>query len=378
MLLLAAAAAVAVLAYGLASRRAHPGGGVISVSGNIEVTEVELSFRIPGWVKDRPVDEGQTVAAGEVVARLDDTELAQEAAARQADVQAAQAALDELLAGSRPEEIAQVRATTQRSGAFLEQLLTGSRPEEIAASAAAVEAARVEVQRTKLDYDRLHALYEKGVARDLEHDTARAAYEAAQARLEEARQRLKIVRDGPRKEEIQQARSALEEAQQRLALVEKGPRQETIDQARARLEQVKQALALARTRLGYATITAPVSGLVLSKNVEPGEYVSPGTGVVTVADLRSVYLRAYVDEGDLGRVKVGQSVRVTTDTFPDKAYSGRVSFIASEAEFTPKNVQTAKERQKLVYRIKVDIANPGMELKPGMPADAEIQTGPDR
>ena len=124
--------------------------------------------------------------------------------------------------------------------------------------------------------------------------------------------------------------------------------------------------------MGYATLTAPTSGVILSKNIEPMEYVAPGTSVVTLANLGQVWLRSYVEEADLGRVKVGQKAFITSDTYPGKRYEGRVSFIASEAEFTPKSVQTRKERAKLVYRIKVDIPNPAMELKPGMPVDAEI------
>jgi HlyD family secretion protein len=154
-----------------------------------------------------------------------------------------------------------------------------------------------------------------------------------------------------------------------------GPRQEDIDQGRARVAQAQAALQLVKTQLSYATVVSPLTGVVLSKNIEPGEYVAPGTAVVTVGDLVNVWLRAYIEETDLGRVKVGQRASVTTDTYPGKRYEGRVSFIASEAEFTPKNVQTQKERVKLVYRIKIDITNPKMELKPGMPADAVIEAG---
>ena len=118
-----------------------------------------------------------------------------------------------------------------------------------------------------------------------------------------------------------------------------------------------------------------MTGVVLSKNIEPGEYVSPGTPVITVGDLSQVWVRAYINETELGKVKVGQKVRVTVDTFPGKYYDGRISFISSQSEFTPKNIQTQKERVKLVYRIKVDIPNPQMELKPGMPADGEIWLG---
>ena len=136
-------------------------------------------------------------------------------------------------------------------------------------------------------------------------------------------------------------------------------------------------MALAETRLGYAALTSPVAGIVLSKAVESGEYVFPGTPVVTIGNLAQVWIRAYINETDLGRVKVGQAARVTADTYPGKVYPGVVAFVSSEAEFTPKNVQTVKERVKLVYRIKIDVANPAMELKPGMPADAVIQTTDD-
>jgi HlyD family secretion protein len=123
-------------------------------------------------------------------------------------------------------------------------------------------------------------------------------------------------------------------------------------------------------------VASPLSGVVLSENIEPGEFVAAGTPVVTVGELANVWLRAYISEPDLGRVKVGQATRVRTDTYPGKFYEGRVSFLSSQAEFTPRNVQTEQERVKLVYRVKIDLPNPQMELKPGMPADAEIQAGP--
>jgi HlyD family secretion protein len=151
-----------------------------------------------------------------------------------------------------------------------------------------------------------------------------------------------------------------------------GPRKEVRDQAAARLAEAEAALALATTRLGYATVTAPCDGVVLSKNVEPGEYVSPGTPVVTIGNIRKPWLRAYLEYPNQQRVRLGQTVGVTTDNVPDRTYQGTLSFISDEAEFTPKNVQTEKERVKLVYRIKIDIDNKDLSLKRGMPADAEI------
>lgn len=345
---------------------------IISVSGNIEVDEAELSFLVAGRIEKRLISEGDTVKAGQVVAWLEGTEFAQEVALRRAQVQTVQAALAELVAGSRPEEIARSQASVKKARARLTELLNGSRPQELAVGKAAVNSARAEVRRAENEYERQQQLYQSEVISAREYEAAQAAYEVAGARLAESEERLKLVQEGPRKEQIDQARQSLREAEAHLSLVKKGPRQETIDQAAARLKQAQETLALAETRQKYATLTSPLSGLVLSKAAEPGERVAPGTPVITIADLKNVYLRGYISETDLGRVKVGQKVRVTTDTWPDKVYEGHISFIGSEAEFTPKNVQTQEERVKLVYRIKVDIANPDLELKPGMPADADI------
>lgn len=142
----------------------------------------------------------------------------------------------------------------------------------------------------------------------------------------------------------------------------------------ARLDEARQALGLAETRLRETVLLSPISGVVLSENIEAGEFASPGTGIVTVGDLRRPWLRPYIDETDLGRVKIGQRVSVTADTWLDRTYEGRVTFMSDVAEFTFRNVQTRKERVKLVYRIKVSLDNPVLELKPGMPADAVNHT----
>jgi HlyD family secretion protein len=372
--LLPAAAILLVAVLGLIYLQAlsRKGADVIRVSGNVEVTDTEVSFKIAGRVDARLVDEGETVRAGQLVARLDASELAREVALRTAEVQAAQAALAELEAGSRPEEIAQAEAAAQQAKARHDEMVAGSRPQELSAAEAVVRRAKAEADRARLDAERYEGLYKKEIISAQQYDAARTAYETALARQREAEEQLKLVKEGPRKEQIEQARAAWLQAQERLVLVKKGPRAETIAQAQARLAQTREALALAGTHLGNATLTSPHSGVVLSKSVEPGEFVAAGTPIVTVGDLEDVWVRAYINETDLGRVKVGQRVRVTTDTYPRKVYEGRVSFLASQAEFTPRSVQTEKERVKLVYRVKIDIRNPNMELKPGMPADAEI------
>ncbi len=305
------------------SRRTGDNGGTVAVSGTIEVTEVEVSFKIPGRVRERLVDEGEQVKAGQIVARLDDEDLRLELAQRERD--------------------------TEVLGANLRELETGFRKEDIDRADAAVKRVKADAERLKADFARQETLYRREVISRRDYDAAKASFESSQAALREA------------------------VAQQEL--MHRGPRSEQIDAARARLAQAREALELARTRLGYTTLAAPMAGLVLAKHVEPGEQVTAGTPIVSMGDMVNTWMRAYIAETDLGRVKVGQKARVTSDTWPDRHYEGTVTFISPEAEFTPKSVQTQKERVKLVYRIKITIPNPNMELKPGMPVDAKIETG---
>jgi len=305
------------------SRHRGSSHDTITVAGNIETTTVAASFKIAGRIAERPVDEGEIVKTGQFVARLDSADLDHEVAIRKADADAARATLAELEAGSRIEEIGQAEAL--------------------------LAAAEAEEKRSVDDFRRQEELYRREVIPKQKFDSARAQAETARAQSRQARETLILAR--------------------------KGPRRERIEQARARLRESEAALALAMERRGYATLVAPSGGMVMAKHIEPGEQVAPGTPVITIGDLENVWVRAYIAETDLGKVKVGQKARVTTDTWPGRKYEGRVSFIASEAEFTPKNVQTREERVKLVYRIKVTLANPARELKPGMPADAEILTG---
>jgi HlyD family secretion protein len=348
--------------------------GAIRVSGNIETTEVQIAFKIPGRVEKRIFDEGERVKQGDLVAVLDTSDLECDVALRKAELGAAAAVLEALEAGSRKEEIAAAKAAVQRAEALLAELLAGSRPQEIVAAEAAVAAAAADLERLAADLTRSTALFQRKMISQEDIDQVRAAHDVAKERHREAVERLDLVREGPRKEQIEQARQALAQAQAQCDLVIAGPRIEDIKAGRARVEQARAALRLAETRLGYAKVFSPLKGVTLSKNIEPGEYVSPGTPVVTVGEMDHVWLRAYIEETDKGRVKPGQRAWVTTDAFPGKRYEGRVSFIADDAEFTPKNVQTQKQRVKLVYRIKIDLDNPDWELSPGMPADAEIET----
>ena len=311
--------AVGVAAYTLYSqRKVDP--NQIKVSGNIETTTVGAGFKIPGQVLRRMVDEGESVKKGQVIASLETADL---------ELDVANAKI-QLLA-------AQVIAS---------QLANGSRSQDVSAAQAAARSAEADKQNAAAEYRRMRELFANSAVSAQERDRSLTAYRMASARADQAGQQLSLVVEGPRREEI--------------------------ELAAAKVEQAQKQLELAKTRLAYAQITAPIDGFVLSKNIEAGEYVSPGTPVVTIGELNQVWLKAYIAETDLGRVKLGQKVSVTTDTYPNKTYRGSIGFIASEAEFTPQNIQTAEERVKLVYRIKIMIDNPAHELKPGMPADAAI------
>lgn len=311
-------AAVALLA-GCHRGNANRNGELV-LSGNIEVVDAQLSFKNPGRVAQRLVSEGDHVTSGQSIAKLDDTEQTQELALRRAEVAVAEAALADLEAGSRPQEIASAEA--------------------------AVRSAEAERDRAQLDYKRQQELLKDAAIAKRDFDAAEAQLKVADARVADAAERLKLAREGARPQAIQQAR--------------------------ARVEQARAAVALAQTTVDNAKLVSPLTGVVLSHNIEPGEFVAPGTPVVTVADNIHVWVRAYIDQADLSRIRHGQHVAVRADGFSNRTFDGVIGFIGSEAEFTPKTVQTPKERVKLVYRIKVDVENPNDELKPGMPADVIV------
>jgi HlyD family secretion protein len=378
----------AIIVYASISRN-QGNRNSLMVSGNIEVTDAQLGFKIPGRLAERLVDEGRPVTSGQVIARLESTDQELAVAAAEANVRLAQSTLDELLAGSRPQDISRAAAQVEQARAGLDQLLSGSRTQEIAdaqaaldRAQAALQAAQTQLDLARSDYDRYTSLYDEGVVSASEYDRMRTQFELAQSGVEQAQaqvtsaeEKLSLVQVGPRPEQIEQARAMLGQAQAGYDLVLEGPRTETIQQAQARLDIANEALAQARQMLEYTQLKAPFDGIVMSKAAEPGEYLNPGSPVVTIADLATVYLRAYINETDLGRIALGQNVQVRTDSYPGKVYQGVISYISNQAEFTPKSVQTLEERVKLVYLIKVELANPNQELKPGMPADCVIELG---
>ncbi|MFO0753778.1 MAG: efflux RND transporter periplasmic adaptor subunit [Thermodesulfovibrionales bacterium] len=298
----------------------HQEEGAIVLSGNVEVTEVNAGFTLPGRVVALHFDEGQRVKAGDSLAVLDSAELESQAA--------------------------QSRAFLSEMAVRLEEKRKGSRPQEREQAGAGVRHAEAELEKAKRDYERDEMLYGNGAVSAQQRDASRKAYEVALALHRSAIETLSLVKEGPRKEEVRAAES--------------------------RVRQARAALQAIERKVHDTVLYAPVPGVILQKNSEVGETVAQGTPVYTLGDLGNPWVKVYVKEDRLGLLKLGQRALVTTDSHPGKTYEGIVSYLSSEAEFTPKNVQTQEERVKLVFGVKVKVKNVNDELKPGMPADVKI------
>ena len=316
---------VSLIALLLTSFMASCGGndsGEIQASGTVEATEADLGFQMAGrigWIGPRL---GDSVEAGEEAARLDQEELQARKRAAEAQLDGARALLGEMNAGFRPQEIAEGQAALRGS----EERLADARR----------------------DLDRTRRLFEGGAVSREAFDKAETAARVAE--------------------------SAVEQATERLQILEEGPRQERIVAQRAMVAQAEAAVAQVDAALSNAVVTIPFPGIVTLRHREPGETAGPGAPVLTVMDPEDRWVRIYVREDRIGEVSLGQAATIRSDTYTDRTYRGEVVFIASEAEFTPRNVQTTEERVKLVYAVKVQITDdPSHDLKAGIPADVFLE-----
>lgn len=297
-------------------------GGALVVSGTVEATEAQLGFTVPGRIEEIAVREGDLAKAGEELAHLDRSE--------------ARARCD------------QARAQLEAARALLAELETGTRPEELAQARAARDAALEKRDDAKRDAERARKLFDGGAISKEAYDKAQTAFEVAQNQYTQA-----------------------EELWRQL---ETGPRQERIEAQRAAVAQAEASVKAARAVLSYMVITAPFDGLVSVRHREPGETVGAGGPILTLQNREDRWVRIFVPEQRIGAVHHGSPATITTDTYRDKTYSGVVRYIASEAEFTPKTVQTTEERVRLVYSVKVEITgDESYDLKPGMPADVRLE-----
>jgi HlyD family secretion protein len=369
-------AVVALLALGLAgtwASRRWSTDGPLTVTGTIEALQVDVSTKLAGRITQLAVREGQPVERGQVLVRLDAAELAAEARRAEAAVRAAEATLRDLRAGARREEIEEAEAQAARAQAQLNDLMAGARAQEIEQAEAGLRNATATRVWTERDFRRTQDLFGRDLLAMADVDRARQAYEVALANEVAAREKVDLVRAGARQHEIEAARAAVRAARERVQLVRAGARPDAVAAADAQAAEARAALAMAQKRLDEMVLVSPLTGVVLHKHLEAGETANPGVPILTLVNPADMWLRAYVPETDLGRVRVGQPAAITVDAFPGREFAGTVIEIASAAEFTPKNVQTRKERVNLVFRIKIAVRNADGTLKPGLPADAELR-----
>jgi len=304
--------------YGYQRYRAG-GSEDIQVSGTIEATEVNLTAKLPGTLEFVSIKAGDEVKKGQVVSRLIRSDLLAQKDRDSLGVQKAEAQLDDLAAGAREQEIAEARA--------------------------AVNTARVNYDKANTDYGRAAQLQQGGAI--------------SQADFEKAETTLQI------------AKSQLDSAKARLALLESGSRPDQVEAARIELERSKTVLQATESLLNDTNIASPIDGTVVTRNFEPGEFVSTGAAVVTVADLKDLWIKVYISTDDLPAIKLDQDVSFTVSGTPE-IFNGTVIEIASKGEFTPKMIQTKQERTNTVYAVKIKIDNTEGVFKPGMPADVTI------
>jgi HlyD family secretion protein len=358
----------------------------LSVSGNIELTQVDIAFKTSGRLTDLYLGEGDTVKKGQIVARLDRDQLLRQRDREQASLASAEAMLAEANSAWRFQQASTAadlefrRAEISSASFKLQELKNGSRPQEVQEAQAEVAAAQAEYDRSKKDWDRAQVLIKNDDISTSQFDDFRHRFDAADAKLKQSKENLALVTAGPRSEAIDEAGAQVTRAQAGLKIgeaneIETERRQQEITMRQAEIARSRAQIALIDSQLADTVAASPIDGVVLVKAADPGEILAPGTSVVTVGDIDRPWLRAYIGEKDLGRVKLGDKLKVTTDSFPGKVYDGHLTFISPEAEFTPKQIQTSEERVKLVYRIKIEIDNPKHELKSNMPADAEIVFG---
>ncbi len=320
LLLIPIIALIAFGAYKFYDRREEGPKDKLFLFGNVDIREVQLAFQDTGRVQELRVDEGDAVRKGQLLAILDPVRYRYAVDELKAQVEAQQQLLDRLLAGSRPQEIEKARAE--------------------------VRARQAQLRDAERTYRRIRNLALVNQVSRQQLDNAESALKTARAELEAAKQALSLAIEGPRKQDIARAR--------------------------ATLKSLQAALNLAEQKLKDTKLYAPDDGIIRNRILEPGAMAFASRPVFTLALTNPVWVRAYVPEPDLGKVREGMLAEITTDSFPGKTYRGWIGFISPTAEFTPKTVETPELRTKLVYRVRVFVCNPRNELRLGMPVTVTV------
>lgn len=340
----------------------------VRITGFVEADEIRIGSRVGGRVQQVHVWEGQQVAEDDVLVELEPFDLLEQRAAAIAEKEAERAEYERLASGFREEEVAEARARRDQLAARLAKLRAGPRKQEIAAAEARLDVARSELRLAEQQHQRVMELARRNATTQQQIDRANEQLSAATATVVVREQELSELEEGTRAEDLAAAEAELAEAEQELLLRTRGFRKEEIDRAKARLDRAAAALEAIEQRIGELTVRAPVDGVVETVELQPGDLVPANAPVLALLDLSHLWVRAYVPLTYL-KLSVGQRVQVAIDGFPDRRFSGEITFISRQAEFTPGNVQTPEDRSKQVFRIKVTLLEGLDVLRPGMMGD---------
>lgn len=339
------------------------------VSGFVEADEVRVGSQIGGRVEAVLVEEGQRVAAETPLFRLAAFDWEERLADARSQLTAAQAEHTRLKAGYRIEEISQARARRDRAASVLAKLESGPRPREIEIARERLKIARANLDLAQSEHGRVTRLREEERAARTEYDVAIRELKQAQSEVAAAEQEVALLEEGTRQEELAEARALLAEAQQALQLLEEGFRTEDIAKAAAQVLGAQARVEVIQKQMQELLVKSPCNCVVEGVELRPGDLVPSGAPAVSLLDLSRMWIRSYVPESLLSRVRVGQRVPIRIDGFPDRRFWGRISYLASDGEFTPRNIQTPEERSKQVFRVKLYIEEGHDLLRVGMAGD---------
>jgi HlyD family secretion protein len=344
----------------------------LTLSGTIEADEIHVGSKVSGRIAEVLVKEGQEVRQGQALLRFESYDLDAKRNDAVAAIAMAEASLQKLQTGNRPEEIQEARAQAEAARMNLEMARNGARQQEIDAARAELDATNADFEVAKSNFARIEQLSRDGIASQQDYDNAKATLDRARGRRDASKQRLDLLIAGTRNEEVQRAVKQYQQALARQQLIERGARREDIDAARSQVTRARAALQQIETQVSELEVKSPADAFIEILQVRPGDLIAPNSPVATLVELDRLWVRVYVPEPELGHAHLGKEVGIAVDSFVGERFKGSIEQIASRGEFTPRNVQTREERAHQVFALRVRLDNSARRLRAGMAADVTI------
>lgn len=363
---------LAILAGVYLGYKRYLAGRPFAWAGTVEARDVTVGSRTGGRIKKLLVQEGDRVTPGQVLIELEPGDLTAQRAMADAQLAQAQAAFDKLKKGARPEEIAQANARAAQATAALAETRHGTRAEQIAAGVARVAQAKAMADKAALDADRAHRLLATGAIAKSEVDANDTQVASARAELDAQQKGLDELQAGARVEEKAQAAARAQEADAAARLVLAGARVEDLAAAQAAVDAAKARVEQLDVMIGELMIRAPGAARVEALDLRPGDILAPNAPAATLLEDGQLYVRIYVPETEIGRIKVGDAVPITVDSFGSRTFEGKVEHIDERGQYSPRNLQTADERADQVFAARIGLVEGKDQLRAGMAATIHV------